>query len=584
MGRAPVPDFPAREDIWADAPNWRLGHWLTGRLGAVGLGALVRDLCRAAGLPDALVDVSELSDIVPGFVVSALESPRASIATLARHFGFDAIETGGRIVFRTRGRAAALTIAPDQMVGNGQAEVMELTRGQETELPQALKWQLVRADEEYDAATVEARRTNVQAARVSSESFPLAVSMEEADRRCRRALMEAWVGRETLTAKLPPSLLRLDPGDVISLNHDGRQVEYRITRVADAGARAIEAIRTDARVYDLPPGQYRPASLPSPTVFGPAEVALMDLPQISDAVPAHRPYAAVFARPWYGTAAVWRSASTSGFALLETIGQPAHMGVLAADLPSGPLWRFDMCSALLVDLTSGTLVSVTDTELLNGANALAVESAPNVWEVIQFGNAELISSGRYRLTRLLRGQRGTEDAMGSPAPSGARVVILDTAIQPLPIAEADLGLPWNWRIGPGTAAPSDPIMQAVSFTPSGRGLMPFAPAQARIRRLANGDLAIRWIRRDRALSADSWVLADAPMSEASESYDLEILSGGSVVRTVTGLTSPAFTYTAILQAADFGGPVTSLDLRIYQVGALGHGVPLSTTLTISEAL
>ena len=95
----PFPDFPAREDIWADAPNWRLGHWLTGRLGAVGLGALVRDLCRAAGLPDTQVDVSELSDIVPGYVVSALESPRASIATLARHFGFDASRPAARSCF-----------------------------------------------------------------------------------------------------------------------------------------------------------------------------------------------------------------------------------------------------------------------------------------------------------------------------------------------------------------------------------------------------------------------------------------------------------------------------------------------------
>ena len=580
----PFPDFPARVDIWADAPNWRLGHWLNGRLGAVGLGALVRDLCRAAGLPGAQVDVSELSDIVPGFVVSALESPRASIATLARHFGFDAIETGGRIVFRARGRAAALTIAPDQMVGNGQTEVMQLTRGQETELPQALKWQLVRADEEFDTATVEARRTTVQAARVSSESFPLAVSLEEADRRCRRALMEAWVGRETLTTKLPPSLLRLDPGDVISLSHDERLIDYRITRIADAGARSIEAIRTDAKVYDLPPGQYRRASLPSPTVFGPAEVALMDLPQIADTVPAHRPYAAVFARPWYGTAAVWRSASTSGFALLDTVDTPAHMGTLAADLPAGPLWRFDMGSDLLVDLSSGTLVSVTDTELFAGANALAVESAPGVWEIIQFGNAELVSAGRYRLTRLLRGQRGTEDAMGNPAPSGARVVVLDSAVQSLPISEADLGLPWNWRIGPGNAAPTDAIMQALTFTPSGRGLMPFAPAQARMRQLANGDLAIRWIRRDRALSADSWVLADAPMSEASEAYDLEILNGGTPVRTVTGLTSPAFTYTAVLQTADFGGPVTGQSVRIFQIGALGRGVPLEVTLTITESV
>ncbi len=579
----PYPDFPARSDVWSDAANWRLGHWMGGRLGQVSLGALVRDLCREAGLDASLVDVSELSDIVPGFTVAALESPRASIAVLARHFCFDAVESGGRIVFRARGRAATMTISPDQMVGNGQAEVMELTRGQETELPQALKWQLVRADEEYDAATVEARRSTVQAALVSSETFPLAVSLEEADRRCRRALMEAWVGRETLTARLPPSRLALDPGDVIALDHDGRQITYRLTRIADAGSRAIEAIRTDAAVYDLPPGKGRTPQLATPTVFGPAEVALMELPQLSDSVPAHRPYAAVFARPWYGTGAVWRSADTSGYRLLDTIGAPARMGVLAADLPAGAVDRFDAGNELLVDLSSGTLASVTDTELLNGANVLAVESVPGAWEIIQFGNAELVSTGRYRLTRLLRGQRGTEDAMGDPAPTGARVVILDTAVQPLSIAETDLGIPWNWRIGPGNAAPSDVIMQALSFTPSGRGLKPLAPAQPRMRREANGDLAIRWRRRDRALAADSWVLAEVPMSEAAESYELEILGAGTVVRTVTGMAVPTFTYTAAMQTADFGTTVTSLDVRITQIGALGRGVPLTTSLTVTEA-
>ena len=207
----PYPDFPVREDIWADSPNWRLGHWLNGRLGAVGLGALVRELCRRAGLEDSLIDVSELSDTVPGFVISALESPRASISTLARHFGFDAVESGGVIRFVTRGQQAVSTINPDDMVA-AQGDVMELTRGRETELPQALKWQLVRPDEEYDVATVEARRVTVEAARVASESFPLAVSLEEADRRCRRALMEGWIGRETLTAKLPPSRLDFNAG------------------------------------------------------------------------------------------------------------------------------------------------------------------------------------------------------------------------------------------------------------------------------------------------------------------------------------------------------------------------------------
>jgi hypothetical protein len=45
--------------------------------------------------------------------------------------------------------------------------------------------------------------------------------------------------------------------------------------------------------------------------------------------------------------------------------------------------------------------------------------------------------------------------MGNPAPAGARVVVLDTALASLPIAEADLGLPWNWRIGPASRPVSD---------------------------------------------------------------------------------------------------------------------------------
>ena len=214
---------------------------------------------------------------------------------------------------------------------------------------------------------------------------------------------------------------------------------------------------------------------------------------------------------------------------------------------------------------------------------MAVESAPGCWEIILFGNAELVATGRYRLTRLLRGQRGTEDAIGNPASTGSKVVILGSGIQPLSIAEADLGLPWNWRIGPASAAPSDAIMQAQGFTPNGRGLMPFAPAQLQMRREVNGDLSLRWLRLDRALSADSWVLMDVPMSEATETYDLEILSGANVKRSLT-VAAPAFTYTTAMQATDFGGPVSSLSVRITQIGALGRGVPHLKTLTIKESL
>ena len=229
--------------------------------------------------------------------------------------------------------------------------------------------------------------------------------------------------------------------------------------------------------------------------------------------------------------------------------------------------------------------SVTDLTLFGGANALAIESAPGVWEIVQASTAELLAPGRYRLTRLLRGQRGTESAMGNPAPAGARVVVLDASLASLPIAEADLGIPWNWRIGPASRPVSDETYVAQAFTPVGVGLRPFSVAHVeqpwRTPRTP-GDLTIRWTRRSRALAADSGGGLEVQLAEELEAYEVEILDGATVKRVLSTSTTSAV-YTAAQQTADWGGPLgtgDTLDIRISQLSALvGRGVLKTVTLT-----
>ena len=72
----------------------------------------------------------------------------------------------------------------------------------------------------------------------------------DADRRCRRALLEEWVGRESASFRLPPSRLAIDPGDVVQLDHDGRLAALRVTSVADAGARVVEAVKVIADCFE----------------------------------------------------------------------------------------------------------------------------------------------------------------------------------------------------------------------------------------------------------------------------------------------------------------------------------------------
>jgi hypothetical protein len=584
----PWPAFPGRADVWGDVENWRLGHWLNGRLGASSLAALVREICRRGGLPDSEIDVARLAATVPGYLIDALESARGSIEPLARFYGFDAVESDGAIRFVPRGGMPVAVVGPDDLVATRRREDedIEFTRAQETELPLALKWRLFAADEEYEGMTVEARRITVDTARIRGENFQIAAPGAEADARCRRALFEAWIEREQATFSLAPSRLALEPADVVLIEHDGRQLEFRLRSVADTDSRAVEAARTDAVIYGARPGPARAPAAPAPTVYGTPAVAIMDLPPIREDVSPHRPYVAVYASPWYGQAAVYRSAAMDGFTLLDTVGRPARMGRLAFDFySSGAAGRnLDLGNELWIDLSSGTLESVTDLALFAGANSAAIESAPGIWEIVQFGVAELVAERRYRCKRLLRGQLGTEGAMRDPAPAGSRVVILDAAVTPLSIGEADIGLSFNWRVGPASEPPDGEAYAGFPFTPRAIGLRPWSVGHVsqpyKVAR-APGDLTISWKRRTRSPAGDNWEAVEVPLFEGTEAYEVDILDGAAVKRTLATATT-SVVYTAAQQAADWGAPLAwpdQLDIAVHQLSAtVGRGAPKAVTL------
>ncbi len=175
--------------------------------------------------------------------------------------------------------------------------------------------------------------------------------------------------------------------------------------------------------------------------------------------------------------------------------------------------------------------------------------------------------------------------MANPAAAGARVVVLDDSLASLPIAEANLSIPWNWRIGPASRAVSDETYVAQTFTPAGVGLRPFSVAHVaqpwRTPRTP-GDLTIRWTRRSRALAADSWGAVEVPLAEETEAYEVEILDDATVKRVLSTATTSAV-YTAAAQTADWGaplGPGDTLGIRIYQLSALvGRGAPKTVTLS-----
>src|SRR6185312_11085083 len=221
----------------------------------------------------------------------------------------------------------------------------------------------------------------------------------------QRLLMDAWTMRESASFALPPSALALDPTDEVTLDVGGRSRRLRLTAISDAGPRAIEAVATDPSVYEPLTGPSRaPGAGQSLVIYGRPLVVFLDLPLlVGDEVP-WSPYAAAFASPWPGQVFVLKSATDSGYTLDTTLTRPAAIGETTADFYSGPLWRWDEGGSLSIRLVDGGCASQGDTNVLGGANALAVQNEDGAWEVLQYATATLTAPNQWTLSRLLRGQ------------------------------------------------------------------------------------------------------------------------------------------------------------------------------------
>lgn len=565
----PFPAFPARADVWADGPAWRLGHWLNGRAGLSGLGEVVRALALRAGVEDA--DVAGLLGAVSGYVVDAPSDTRSALEPLMHAFDFTAVERDGRIVFFHRGEGAAQPVAADDLAATSVADLYS-RREDAAETPIEARVRFLDRARDYRIGTASARRLDRADGGVESLDAPLVLETEAAEALAERLLAERRAASETLQLALGPAHLHLEPGDRLAL--EGGEA-FEIVRIGDAETRALELTRAlPRRAARL--GLAEP-NAPSNPALGPAPaLSALDLPLLPGREDDDRPLVALFAAPWLGAHHVYIGADAAARAI---VSQPAAIGELAWALWPGPADRWDEGNRVRVKLYSGALTSVTRAALLGGANAFAIDAGDNEWEIVQARACVLVGPGEYELSGFLRGCLGSAHAMRAPHPVGARFVVIDHRLSRLDVGAYEWGEALSLVAPPFGAAASDASATQAPVTLPHAALRPWPPAHLRARRVGGGDVAIGWVRRAR-LGGDAWGAGEPPLGEAAESYRLEILDGAAVVRSVTAA-APAFLYTAADQTADFGAPPASLRLRVAQIAASGApGLNKELTITL----
>jgi hypothetical protein len=217
-----------------------------------------------------------------------------------------------------------------------------------------------------------------------------------------------------------------------------------------------------------------------------------------------------------------------------------------------------------------------------GQNCIAVGTDQTGWELIYFRDVTVVNDKLVKLTGLIRAQRGT-DAFVSHGPSDIVVLVssasdtFTSVLRPQSVTSDQASATFRYS-SLGQPNQRGPVSEDVPV--HGYQLYPFSPCRLKAAAGGSNSVVLSWLRRDRGNA--EYVTHPATMSEASELYDLEILNGSTVVRTVNGLTTPTYTYIAADQTTDgFTPPLAALKVQVYQRGELGRGFPRQETLNVS---
>jgi len=561
----PFPSFPVDAERWADHANFLTGHWLSGRFGGAPADGLARLLFDRSGLVEGQDYSTEgFAGVADGFIIDNVTSARSVLETLGAAFFFDAVESGGVIAGRSRrSRLPVLSLDRGALVDQGKnGEAARVTRSQLTELPRVVRLTAYDGRRDFQTVTGEGLLAEATSDRVVVTDVPIVADYDRVQAWADALLLEAWAGRESFTFAVPPSCLALEPGDVVALDYGGRVHLVRIGGVADGAGRSIKGKSYDGPVYEPARGLGRVVTLSGKQPEKAKALGVfIDGPLLRDDDNPQQGYVTGYRLPFAPGLAFLSSPGSSGYTVRAALDVPGTIGETLTALGTGPLYRWDNASTLDVKLFSGALQSLPDDLVLAGGNPLLVQAPSGDWEVLQYARAVLIGERTYRLSRLLRGQRGSEAAMG--AAPGARVVVPTGGIAQSGLPSAQVGLPLNWQVGPSNGVVGSEDFTAYQVTMTGRGARPLSPVHCRAARVGGGAIRLSWIRRTR-IGGDGWEQPDVPLGEESEAFEVEIWSGGTLRRTLT-TQAQEILYTAADQAADFGSAAGAFTFLVFQL-------------------
>ncbi len=453
---------------------------------------IIEDICLRSGVltPDD-IDVSELTDAgIVGYAMDRVTTARDALKQMATAFLFDAYESDYKLKFRSRGGDTILNIPEDWLVRSGNEGVIRESITQELEMPLRMTVNYYDVARDYQQGTQTAKRKSgpfptMWTAKEDVVELPISWDADSAKQCAEKLLKTAWANRIGHQFSLPWRYLKYDPTDVIDITmENGTVYNLRLTEANIGSDFKIEAsaVSESATAYvsnavgsvsEAPPQTLDGDGSAFPIVINTPLIRDVDFNTTGLSVC----YISAGTNEVSFNGTVVYMDNGIDYQAIGVISGQTTSGYTATALPPTKAYEStDETTVLRVRLSdpSMELESVTQDDMLNfDANAALVGD-----EIIQFRDAELLPSGEWALTGLLRARRGTNYAVNGHK-TGELFLMLDTnSTGKFTRPPESYVTTRAFKAAPFSVSLADVFPTTYSLVP--RDLMPYTPEDVKI--------------------------------------------------------------------------------------------------------
>lgn len=550
----------------------------------VPLSDIVTDLCLKSGLTIDDIDVTQLeTTMVHGYCLTRRDSLRSSLEPLMQSYFFDAVESDGKLKFVKRGGAVAAVLERDDLgaheYNTEMPDNVKIERKQEVDLPREVTVTYLDKDGQYQPATQYTRRQNTAAVNSVTIELPLVLSADESKVISDVLLYDYWQSRNLITIQIGSKYAYLEPTDIIQFYKNDDLYTGRIIDIEEQNNMyKVTLVTEDTTKYTQEAvGQPLPPTNEQVSTIGPTNLQMLDIPLMRDQDDKQGFYFAArgYLSGWTG-AAIFKS-NDNGISYVQTLSTQKRANIGFTNTNLGNFSGGNVSGGNVFDETNifevtcyDELSSISRLAVLNGGNFALVGN-----EIIQYRDAVLIAENRYRIYGLLRGRRGTEWRQGQHVVNERFVVLNEDTINLYPADTSEYDLSRVYKAVTFRSNLANAIR--VDFTNTGMAQECYSPVLLGGGRDSSNNYLLQWTRRGRINNGWNNKI-NVLLGEETEAYEIDILNGTTVVRTLTS-TTPSVSYTSAQQITDFGVNQSTITFVVYQMSSLrGRGIPAQKTI------